>query len=133
MAKYKVDPKARYATTHEWARMEDGIAIIGISDAAQDLLSDVVFVELPENGRTVVAGEAVAVVESVKAAEDVLSPVSGVVVARNEQLIDAPESVNEDPYGAWFFKVQPATQIEAELAALMDHKAYAAFAEENTH
>ncbi len=132
MSTYKFDKKAKYAKTHEWVRMEDGVAVIGISDAAQDMLSDVVYIDLPEEGREVQAGEAVAVVESVKAAEDVLAPISGKVVAVNTELTDTPELVNEQPYEAWFFKVQPK-DLEAEMAQLMDSSAYAAFVDENAH
>jgi len=130
---YKFDKDVRYAKTHEWVRMEDDIAIIGISDTAQDLLSDVVFVELPDVGEEVTAGDAVAVVESVKAAEDVNAPVSGVVVEINQELEDTPELVNDDPYGSWFFKVKPSSSIENELGRLMDAEAYATFVEENEH
>lgn len=130
---YKFDKDVRYANTHEWVRMEDDIAIVGISDTAQDLLSDVVFVELPDVGEEVTAGDAVAVVESVKAAEDVNAPVSGVVIEINTELEDTPELVNDDPYGTWFFKVKPSSSIKNELGRLMDADAYAAFVEENEH
>lgn len=130
---YRFDKDVRYAKTHEWVRMEDDIAIIGISDTAQDLLSDVVFVELPDVGEEVTAGDAVAVVESVKAAEDVNAPVSGVVVEINQELEETPELVNDDPYGSWFFKVKPSSSIKNELARLMDADAYSEFVEENEH
>ncbi|MBX3051063.1 MAG: glycine cleavage system protein GcvH [Caldilineaceae bacterium] len=130
---YKFDKDVRYAKTHEWVRMEGDIAIVGISDAAQDLLSDVVFVELPDVGEEVIAGDAVAVVESVKAAEDVNAPVSGVVLEVNQELEDTPELVNDDPYGSWFFKVKPSSSIENELGRLMDADGYAKFVEENEH
>ena len=130
---YKFDKDVRYAKTHEWVRMEDDIAIIGISDTAQDLLSDVVFVELPDVGEEVTAGDAVAVVESVKAAEDVNAPVSGVVIEVNRELEDTPELVNDDPYGAWFFKVRPSSSIKSELARLMDADGYAEFVKDNEH
>jgi glycine cleavage system H protein len=130
---YKFEKDLRYATSHEWVRIEDDIAIVGISDAAQDLLSDVVFVELPEVGEEVTAGDAIAVVESVKAAEDVNAPVSGVVVEINRELEDTPELVNDDPYGSWFFKIQPSSGIEDELVGLMDSSAYATLVEKNEH
>ena len=133
MANYKIDSNVKYAQTHEWVRIEDGIAIVGVSDAAQDMLSDVVFVELPAVGATVQAGEPAATVESVKAAEEVIAPISGTVVEINEALIDAPEMVNEQPYEAWFFKVQPDDALDKELAALMDATAYAEFAAESEH
>ena len=130
---YRFDKDVRYAKTHEWVRMEDDIAIIGISDTAQDLLSDVVFVELPDVGEEVTAGDAVAVVESVKAAEDVNAPVSGVVIEINQELEETPELVNDDPYGSWFLKVKPSSSIKNELARLMDADAYSEFVEENEH
>ncbi|WP_394240341.1 glycine cleavage system protein GcvH [Halopseudomonas laoshanensis] len=116
----------RYAASHEWTRQEaDGTVTIGITDHAQDLLGDVVFVELPDVGRTVSAGEECAVVESVKAASDIYAPVSGEVVAVNEALADGPELVNSEPYeGAWFFKIKPSDI--SELDKLMDADAYGA-------
>lgn len=115
----------KYASSHEWIRVDDdGTATVGISDHAQDALGDIVFVELPEVGATVHAKDEVAVVESVKAASDIYSPVSGEIVAINEDLVDAPETVNGQPYdGGWFFKI--ALSDEAELDELMDAEAYA--------
>jgi glycine cleavage system H protein len=100
----------KYVASHEWLKLEDdGIITIGITDHAQDLLGDVVFVELPEVGRTVSADEEIAVVESVKAASDVYAPIAGEIVEINDELVDSPELANEDPYGkAWFFKIKPA-------------------------
>lgn len=100
----------KYVASHEWLRLEaDGTITVGITDHAQDLLGDVVFVELPEVGRTVSADEEIAVVESVKAASDVYSPIAGEIVEINDELVDNPELANEDPYGkAWFFKIKPA-------------------------
>lgn len=114
----------KYASSHEWVQLDDdGIATVGISDHAQDALGDIVFVELPEVGTTVNAREEVAVVESVKAASDIYSPVSGEIVAINEALVDAPETVNSVPYdGGWFFKVKVSD--ETELGELMDAQAY---------
>lgn len=130
---YKLDNDVRYAKSHEWVRMEDDIAIVGISDAAQDLLSDVVFVELPDIGEEVTAGDSIAVVESVKAAEDVNAPISGVVIEVNRELEETPELVNDDPYGSWFFKIQPSSSIRNELARLMSPEEYAEFVEDNAH
>ena len=127
MASYHYESSLKYAGTHEWARREDSTVVVGISDPAQDMMSDIVFVELPEVGETVAAGDAVAVVESVKAAEDFIAPVTGTVAAVNEALIDTPELVNSDPYGAWFFKIDAADT--AELDKLMDADAYTAFVE----
>jgi glycine cleavage system H protein len=115
----------RYAQTHEWARAEDeGVVAVGISDHAQDALGDVVYVELPDVGQDVEAGEEVAVVESVKAASDIYAPVSGTIVAVNTLLEDAPETVNQDPYGdGWFFRI--GSRDDAELDALLDAETYA--------
>jgi len=122
---YKYDPNARYAKTHDWVRIEDGLAVCGISDYAQHALSDVVYVELPDTGTAVTQGEVYTTVESVKAAEEVFAPVSGEIVAVNEALEDTPEALNSDPYGAWIVKIQPADM--GELDALMDAAAYEAF------
>lgn len=132
MSDFKLDTNAKYADSHEWARIENGVAVVGISDAAQDMLSDVVFVELPEIGQAVSAGEAVAVVESVKAAEDVNAPLSGVIVAINTDLEDTPEGVNDAPYESWFFKIEPS-DLDAEWAALMDAEAYDAAVDAEAH
>lgn len=104
-----IPAELKYVASHEWLKREDdGIITVGITDHAQDLLGDVVFVELPEIGRAVSADEEIAVVESVKAASDVYAPISGEIVAVNDELIDAPELANTDPYGkAWFFKIKP--------------------------
>lgn len=133
MADYKLDQNAKYAESHEWVRIENGVAVVGVSDAAQDQLSDVVYVDLPDVGREVKAGEAIAVVESVKAAEDILAPVSGTITAINDALIDTPELVNGQPYEAWFFKITPTAALDGELAALMDASAYDAFVDANAH
>lgn len=121
----------RFSKDHEYIRVDDGgIATIGITNHAQEKLGDVVFVEVPEAGRQVTAGESVAVVESVKAASDVYSPVSGEVVESNGEVAAAPGLVNEDAEGrAWFFKVRLADK--SELDALMDRAAYEAFVQEN--
>ena len=117
---YPIDLK--YTKSHEWVKFEDGVAVVGISDFAQDALGDVVFVNLPAVGDEVVAGETFGDVESVKAVSDLISPVSGVVCAVNEELDDAPESLNEDPYGAWIIKVENVTDQEE----LLDSAAYEA-------
>ncbi len=122
----KIPKELRYTRSHEWARIEpDGTLTVGITDHAQGLMGDMVYVEPPEIGRRVEATKECAVVESVKAASDVYAPVSGEVVAVNEALVDAPETVNQDPYGAgWMFKMKPAHQ--AEVDALLDAAAYEA-------
>lgn len=123
---HKVDQKARYAKTHEWARIEGEEAVIGISDYAQDKLSDIVFVELPAVGKELKAGAACMVIESVKAAEEVFSPVSGSVIGRNEALEKSPELVNSDPFGqGWLVRVKLAAPAEA--ASLMDAAAYSSY------
>jgi glycine cleavage system H protein len=120
---YNYHPEARYAKTHEWARRDGDVMVIGISDYAQHLLSDVVYVELPSEGDTVTAGESLGTVESVKAAEDAFAPISGEVVEVNMALEANPEWVNEDPYGkAWLIKVKP-TSLD-QFTKLMDAQTY---------
>jgi glycine cleavage system H protein len=116
----------KYTKSHEWVKDNgDGTVTIGITDHAQELLGDMVFVEVPEEGRTVDAGEDCAVVESVKAASDVYSPLAGEVVEGNEALADAPESVNNDAFGdGWMFKLKP--NDAGDLASLLDAEAYQA-------
>ena len=119
----------KYAENHEWVRLEDdGMVVVGISDYAQDALGDIVYVDLPEVGRTVDAGEGFAEVESTKSVNDVYSPVAGEITAINEALFDTPELVNQDPYQqGWFVKVDPAEG--ATLDSLMDAAAYQAYTE----
>ncbi|MCW8944456.1 MAG: glycine cleavage system protein GcvH [Sedimenticola sp.] len=123
----------KYAKSHEWVRdEEDGTVVIGISDHAQELLGDLVFVELPEIGDSVDAGNECAVVESVKAASDVYSPVSGEVIAVNEALADAPETVNQDAFGdGWLFQVKLSDS--AQLNDLLDAEAYSEIVESEEH
>lgn len=119
----------KYTKSHEWVKDEgDGSVTVGITDHAQELLGDLVFVELPEVGAELSAGSECAVVESVKAASDVYSPVDGEVVAVNEDLADSPEAINEDPYGAWIFKLKLSDP--AQLDSLLDAAAYAEAAED---
>ena len=120
-----IPSELKYATSHEWVRIEsDGIVTIGISEHAQDLLGDMVFVELPDVGDNISTGDDVAVAESVKAASDIYAPVSGEVVAVNEDLEDSPELVNSDAFGdGWLFKVKLSDS--AELDALLDAEGYA--------
>ena len=123
-----VPANLKYTKTHEWARRDaDGMVTIGITDHAQEALGDIVFLELPETGRKLKAGEECAVVESVKAASDIYAPLSGAVAARNDAAADAPESVNKDAYAAWLFKIKPDNP--AELDALLDAAAYTTLAE----
>jgi glycine cleavage system H protein len=119
----------RYARTHEWVRtLADGSVELGISDHAQHALGDLVFVEVPEVGRVFAAGDACAVVESVKAASDVYTPLGGIVTAVNEQLSGAPELVNQDPYGAgWIMRLKPSGAIDtADLLAAADYEVFSA-------
>ena len=117
----------KYTEDHEWVKVDGDIAIVGITEHAQDALGDVVFVELPEVGKTLAQKDVAGVVESVKAAADVYMPVSGEVVEVNQALADEPSLANSDPMGAgWFFKVKLAKADE--VAALMDEAAYKAFA-----
>ena len=116
----------KYSKSHAWLKEEDGVSVIGISDFAQDALGDVVFVNLPEVGDDAAAGEAFGDVESVKAVSDLISPVSGTVCEVNEDLLDQPELLNEDPYGTWIIKVENVTDTEE----LLDAAAYEAFCAE---
>lgn len=119
----KIPEPLRYTASHEWVRREaDGTLAVGITDHAQDSLGELVYIELPEAGRRLAAGEACAVVESVKAASDVYAPVAGEVVARNDALAAAPGELNKDPYAAWLFRLKPAAG--AALEQLMDAQAY---------
>lgn len=121
MSELPVDLK--YAESHEWARLEGDIVVVGITDHAQEALGDVVYVELPDVGAELHAGDEAGVVESVKAASDIYAPVSGEVVEINEELEDAPETINEHPYNdGWFFKLR--IKDEAELENLLDAPGY---------
>ncbi len=114
----------RYTESHEWIRKEpDNTLTIGISDHAQSALGDIVFLELPEAGRVVKAGEEVAVVESFKAASDIYAPVAGEIIEANSAAVDAPDTVNTDPYGAWLFRIKQAKQDDID--ALLDAAGYA--------
>lgn len=120
----KVPADLKYVKSHEWAKKQpDGTVLVGITDHAQSALGDLVFVEVPKVGRKLAAGEACAVVESVKAASDVYAPVSGEVVEANPALANAPETLNKEPYGAgWMFRLKPASA--GELDKLLDAAAY---------
>jgi glycine cleavage system H protein len=119
----KLPQDLRYTASHEWTRREaDGTVSVGITDHAQEQLGDIVFVEAPQPGRKVKAGEAVGVVESVKAASDIYAPVSGEVVAANAELSSAPEKVNADAFAAWMYRIRP--DDPAELEKLLDAAGY---------
>ena len=121
----KIMPDLRYAKSDEWVRVEGDEAVIGISDYAQDALSDIVFVELPSVGDTVEAGNPFGVVESVKAASDVLIPIDGEVIAVNDAAVDSPESLNDDPYGTWLVRLRMTNASQVDT--LMDAAAYEAY------
>ena len=125
----KLDPKARYTKSHEWARRDGSAIVCGVTDHAQESLSDVVYVELPEVGDAFATGDPYGIIESVKAASDLYAPVGGEITAVNEELEDAPEVVNEDPYGAgWIIRLNPSDPDE--LDGLMSADEYEAFVAE---
>ena len=116
----------KYTKDHEWLKMEGDVAVVGITDFAQNALGDVVFINLPQESDAVTAGESFGDVESVKAVSDVMSPVSGIISAVNNDLEDAPENLNSDPYGSWIIKIEGISDTED----LMDAAAYEAFCAE---
>jgi glycine cleavage system H protein len=120
-----IPAELRFAESHEWAKKEGELIVVGISDHAQEALGDVVFVELPEIGKVFAAGDTAGVVESVKAASDIYSPVAGEVVEVNEALAGEPELLNSTPYAAWIFKVKPSA-ADGDLAKLHDAAGYKA-------
>ncbi|NIP73436.1 MAG: glycine cleavage system protein GcvH [Gammaproteobacteria bacterium] len=129
----EVPADLKYAKSHEWVKvLDDGTVTVGITDHAQDMLGDMVYVEVPEPGTRVEAEEACAVVESVKAASDVYAPVAGEVLEGNEALAEGPETVNKDPYGeGWLMKIKPDNVDDID--ALMDAEAYNAHVESEEH
>lgn len=118
-----IPAELRFAESHEWAKVEGDLIVVGISDHAQEALGDVVFVELPEIGKVFAAGDTAGVVESVKAASDIYSPVAGEVVEVNEALGAEPEALNNTPYESWIFKVKPSA-ADTDLAKLLDADGY---------
>ncbi len=122
----------KYTASHEWVKTEaDGTITVGVTQHAQELLGDMVFVESPAVGRKVKAKEECAVVESVKAAADIYAPVNGTITGINDELTNEPEKINSDPFGAWLFKMQPDNA--ADVAALMDAAAYQAHVDSQAH
>lgn len=118
----------KYTKDHEWAKLDEGLAVVGITDYAQEQLGDIVYVELPQSGDTVEKSQSFGVIESVKAASDLFAPIGGEVVAINEELVDRPELVNQDPYeGGWMVKVQP--EDEMQMDDLLTAEEYAAHLE----
>lgn len=119
----EVPTELKFLSTHEWVLVEDGVATIGVSDHAQELLGDLVYVELPEQGSTVSAGDSVGVIESVKAASDTYAPLSGEILEVNDELENAPEQINNDPYGdGWMYKL--SIEDSEEVENLLDAGAY---------
>ena len=129
----KTPANLKYTKSHEWVKtLPDGSVQIGITDHAQELLGDLVFIELPAVGKDITAGKECAVVESVKAASDVYAPISGKVLEVNSKIGDAPETLNKDAYGdGWMFRLQPADK--AEIDKLLDAKAYEALVAAESH
>ena len=120
----KIIEGLKYSESHEWVKVEGNIAYIGVTDFAQKEMGEITYVDMPEEGDDVIAGEEFGALESVKASSELISPVSGTVVLVNGELEDAPEKVNEDAYGAWIIKVEMS--LPSELDALMDAAAYKA-------
>lgn len=119
----------KYTKEHEWARIEDGSVVVGVTDYAQESLGEVVYVELPEEGSAVVMGEAFGVIESTKAVSDLYSPVTGTVIEVNDSLLDSPELINEDPYDeGWILRIELSDP--SELDQLLDAPSYASYVEE---
>lgn len=125
----EVPAELKYMSSHEWVLVEDGVATVGVTDHAQELLGDLVYVELPEAGTTFAAGDSVGVLESVKAASDTYAPISGEIIEVNADLEGAPEHINSDPYGdGWMYKM--SIEDEEELENLLDADAYSESIEE---
>jgi len=119
----EVPVELKFLSSHEWVLLEDNVATVGVSDHAQELLGDLVYVELPEQGSSIAAGDSVGVIESVKAASDIYAPISGEVIEVNDVLDGAPEKINNDPYGdGWMYKV--AMEDPEEVESLLDAEAY---------
>jgi glycine cleavage system H protein len=128
----KIDSTARYLKTHEWARLDGNEVVVGISDHAQDALSDLVYVELPRVGTKLKQGEMFGVVESVKAASDVYMPVSGTIISVNTALEKTPETINKEPYAAgWLVRIKPDNV--ADMESLLDANSYEQFLKEEEH
>lgn len=128
MPDHKVPTELKYAKTDEWLRISGEIGEVGITDYAQDQLSDIVFVELPDVGRTLSAGETFGVVESVKAAADLVMPVGGEIIEVNSDLENAPEKLNSDPYASWIVRIRIVDM--SNIQALLDAEGYAAYCAE---
>ncbi|MGC8565244.1 MAG: glycine cleavage system protein GcvH [Thermoplasmata archaeon] len=127
----EIDNRMKYAKTHEWVLVNGKNAKIGVSDYAQQQLTDIVFVELPEIGSRIEKGKSFGVIESVKAVEDVYAPVSGKVIAKNQKVLDSPEMINNDPYNAWLIEIE--IENPKELDELMTPEEYKKFLESESH
>jgi glycine cleavage system H protein len=127
-----IPEELKYTDEHEWARIEDDLVVIGITDYAQDALGEIVYIELPSEGDEITKGDSFGGVESTKSVSDLYAPVSGEVVEVNESLLDSPETINEDPYGdGWLIKVK--IHDSDEFDDLMDNEQYSEFIEKETH
>ncbi len=120
---YNVPEDLKYSEEHEWIKIEGDTVTIGITDYAQAKLTDIVFVELPDSGEAIKAGDEFGSIESVKSVSDLIAPISGEVIERNEALDDAPEKTNTDPYGSWMIKIKPSN-LDSELSSLLDAAGY---------
>ncbi len=126
----KVPTELKYLSSHEWVLVEDGVATVGVSDHAQELLGDLVYVELPEVGSSIAAGDSAGVIESVKAASDTYAPLSGEVIEINEELENSPEKINDDPYGdGWMYKI--SLEDPGEVGDLLNAEAYSSSIEDD--
>lgn len=126
----EVPTELKYLSSHEWVLVEDGVATVGVSDHAQELLGDLVYVELPEVGSSIAAGDSAGVIESVKAASDTYAPLSGEVIEINEELADSPEKINDDPYGdGWMYKI--SLEDPGEVGDLLNAEAYSSSIEDD--
>ncbi|MEM0145011.1 MAG: glycine cleavage system protein GcvH [Thermoplasmata archaeon] len=127
----EIDKRMKYSKTHEWVLVEGNKVKIGVSDYAQQQLTDIVFVELPEINARIEKGKSFGVIESVKAVEDVYAPISGKVISKNQAVIDSPELINNDPYNAWLIEV--SLENPKDLDDLMDSEAYKNYLESGAH
>jgi len=131
MSEVNIPENLRYTETHEWVRVEGNVATVGITDFAQQQMTDIVYVELPEVGREISKGDVIATIESVKSAEDVYSPLTGKIVEVNEELSSTPEKINEAPYEAWIVKIEISNPDE--INSLLDSSAYREVVEKESH
>jgi len=131
MSEVNIPENLKYTETHEWVKVDGNVATVGITDFAQQQMTDIVYVELPEVGREISKGDVIATIESVKSAEDVYSPLTGKIVEVNEELSSTPEKINESPYEAWIVKIEISNPDE--LNSLLDASAYREVVEKESH